>query len=181
MKNNYSAYKPFLTFLGKFFIAYFILFFLYQFYLNSFNSSKHEVDGFTKWVAEVSTRLLTSLGYNAHIVSNEKAPYYNFYLNDTAVSRIVEGCNGLSVIILFATFIYAFSNKLKPTILYILAGTSLICILNIVRIALLNVLLYYYSEYRVLLHDVFFPLIIYGTVFILWLIWVNKFSKYARK
>ena len=26
-----------------------------------------------------------------------------------------------------------------------------------------------------------FPLVIYGTVFILWIVWVNKFSYYARK
>jgi exosortase/archaeosortase family protein len=100
--------------------------------------------------------------------------YHNKY-----VSRIIEGCNALSVIILFIAFIIAFSGKLKNTIVFILLGSILIHVLNVGRIALLSIALYHFPQYQHLLHGVVFPLIIYGVVFLLWVIWVNKFSYHA--
>jgi hypothetical protein len=44
----------------------------------------------------------------------------------------------------------------------------------------LIVLLYHFPEQNHLLHGVLFPALIYGSVFVLWFIWVNKFSKYAK-
>jgi exosortase family protein XrtF len=176
LKNNYSAYKPFLVFLGKFFLAYLVLFFSYQYYLSSFEG---HVDTFTQWVSHVSANLLVFLGYDAKILVSTTLPCYDFYIHNQLISRIIEGCNGLSVIILFVSFIIAFSNKIKPTVLYALFGALIICLLNILRVAFINVLLYTYPRYNVILHDLLFPALLYGVVFILWMIWVNKFSKYA--
>jgi exosortase family protein XrtF len=53
--------------------------------------------------------------------------------------------------------------------------------MNVLRIALLSVALYYHPDQEALLHGVVFPLIIYGFVFGLWILWVNKFSNYASK
>jgi exosortase family protein XrtF len=97
------------------------------------------------------------------------------------VSRIVEGCNALSVIILFVAFVVAFSGKWIQTIGFILLGSILIHIMNVLRIAILSIALYYHPDQESLLHGVVFPLIIYGFVFVLWVIWVNKFSNYAQK
>ena len=69
----------------------------------------------------------------------------------------------------------------KQTLFFILGGSLFIYVLNIFRIISLSVLMYYYPAQEHILHGVVFPLIIYGTVFILWVIWVNKFSKYATK
>jgi len=85
------------------------------------------------------------------------------------------------VIILFISFVIAFSGKIKTTLLFILLGSFIIHVLNVFRIALLCILMYYFPKQQHLLHGVVFPLIIYGVVFILWIIWVNKFSKYATK
>ena len=75
----------------------------------------------------------------------------------------------------------AFSGKIKNTIYFILAGSFIIHILNITRIALLMVAFYNFPKANFILHDILFPLVIYGTVFILWIIWVNKFSFYAKE
>jgi exosortase family protein XrtF len=53
--------------------------------------------------------------------------------------------------------------------------------LNVIRIALIAIALYHYPEQEHLLHGVVFPLFIYGVVFLLWVIWVNKFSVYATQ
>lgn len=108
-------------------------------------------------------------------------PYIKLIYNQQYVARIVEGCNAISVIILFISFVAAFSGKLKTTLLFIFAGSLLIYVLNVLRIATLSALIFYFPEQESFFHGVVFPLYIYGVVFILWLIWVNKFSKYASK
>ena len=110
-----------------------------------------------------------------------KQAAYVFFVNNDSVARIVEGCNGVSVMILFIAFIIAFSTTFKKTSLYILIGLLIIHLLNIVRIALLGLGFYYYPEHEELLHDILFPLFIYGVVFALWVLWVMKFSGNAKK
>jgi len=84
------------------------------------------------------------------------------------------------VMILFVAFVIAFSGKFKNTIVFILLGLIIIHVLNVLRIALLSVALYSFPEYEHFLHGVVFPLVIYGVVFLLWVIWVNNYSSYAR-
>lgn len=108
-------------------------------------------------------------------------PSMRLFYHGKFVARIIEGCNAISVIILFAAFVVAFTGKLKHTVFYILGGSVLIHILNIGRIALLCILIYKFPAQENFLHGVLFPLIIYSVVFILWVIWVNKFSIHVRK
>ena len=82
--------------------------------------------------------------------------------------------------IISTAFVISFSGKFKTTLLFIIAGSILVYILNVIRIAILTVLLFSFPENEHVLHGVLFPLIIYGLVFILWVFWVNTFSKYAK-
>jgi exosortase family protein XrtF len=84
------------------------------------------------------------------------------------------------VVILFISFVIAFSGKLKATLFFVFGGSVLIYVLNIVRIVFLTILMFRFPKQGHFLHGVVFPLFIYGVVFILWVIWVNKFSKYAK-
>jgi exosortase family protein XrtF len=181
LKKYFIQYKPFLLFLGKFLLSYLILTFLYQTYLNQFDAKQNELDGVTKTVAHQSTEILSWFDAQCYTIPHEKEPSMKVFYHNKYVSRIIEGCNGLSVIILFASFIFAFSGKWPITIIYITLGSFLIHVLNLIRIALLNAALFYFPEYQHPLHGVIFPLFIYGVVFLLWVIWVNKFSFYAKK
>ncbi|QBN18754.1 exosortase family protein XrtF [Flavobacterium nackdongense] len=181
MKKYFILYKPFLLFLGKFLLTYLLLTFIYQSYLGRFDVNQNETDSFTKLVAQQTEDVLLFFNCDVKTLPNSKEPAVNLYYNHKPMARIIEGCNALSVIILFASFIIAFSGKLKPTVLYIIGGSLIIHILNVIRIALLCVFMYYYPKQQHFLHGVVFPLFIYGVVFILWIIWVNKFSKYAKK
>ena len=181
MKKYFILYKPFLLFLGKFLLTYLLLTFVYQSYLNQFDVKKLEVDGFTQLVAKQTKDVMLFFNCDAKTSPNLRESGVNLYYNQRPMARIIEGCNALSVIILFLSFVIAFSGKIKSTILFIIGGSILIHILNVARIALLCVLMYYYPKQQHLLHGVIFPLFIYGVVFLLWIIWVNKFSKYATK
>lgn len=181
MKKYLIRYKPFLFFLGKFLLTYLLLTFVYESYLNQFEAAKFEVDGFTQLVARQTKNAMLFLNFEADIAPNTKEPAMNLFYNQRHMARIIEGCNGLSVIILFIAFVVAFSGKIKTTILYVLGGSLVIHVLNVFRIGLLSILLYYFPASEHILHGVLFPLFIYGVVFLLWIVWVNKFSKYAAK
>jgi exosortase family protein XrtF len=181
LKNLLQQYRPFLLFLGKFLLTYVVLTVLYQSYLNRFDSAANQVDSFTQMVANQTQALLTFFDNDAQIESHPTEPSVKIIYNGKYVSRIIEGCNALSVMILFVSFVVAFTGKFRSSLLYILFGLFLIHILNISRIALLSMALYHFPEQEHLLHAVIFPLVIYGVVFLLWVIWVNKFSLHASK
>jgi exosortase family protein XrtF len=178
LKKYLVLYKPFLLFLASFFGTYVLLSLCYQFFLNGFDSNK--TDSITHFVAQNTEAVLSWFYQLVRVEEVVNEPFYSIYFQNKSVARIVEGCNGISVIILFISFVIAFSGSFKNTLLFVFGGSLFIYILNVLRIAALTVLLYYFPKQEHLLHGVLFPLIIYGVVFVLWVIWVNKFSKYAK-
>ncbi len=178
MKKYLAQFKPFLIFIGTFFSVYIVLTLLYKLYLNSFTLK--EVDGITKVVGSHVQSLMLFFNSDIKIVQSIHESCLDVCYNNKYVIRIIEGCNAVSVIILFVSFVIAFSGKFKSTLLFILFGILLIYVLNVIRIALLTVLLFNYPQHLHFIHGVLFPLIIYGVVFALWVIWVSKFSKYAK-
>ncbi len=181
MKDLLLQYKPFLLFLGKFIASYLILTIVYQFYLGRFDEKNAEVDSFTQIVADQSVTVLSWFDSKAYTMPHLTEPSVKIIYKGKYISRIIEGCNAISVVILFISFVIAFTGKFKNTILFILFGSILIHVLNIARIALLCIGLYHFPNLEHLLHGVIFPLVIYGVVFLLWVIWVNKYSMYAAK
>lgn len=173
--------RPFFIFLIKFGISYVVLSLVYWLYLSRFDATKFETDSMTYAVARQAEMLTDFTGNEAHIAPHESQACYRFSVNGRRVARIVEGCNAVSVMILFASFIIAFSSTFKKTALFIIAGIGIIHVLNVVRIALLCLSFYYYPEYKTIMHDIVFPLFIYGVVFALWIVWVQKFSIHAVK
>lgn len=177
MNTYLQQYKPFLWFLGKFFLSYLVLTVLYREYLSSFGDDV--VDGITSNVSFLTQKIANVFGIA--IATHPDYLSYQIIYKGKYLARIIEGCNAISVIILFVAFVVAFSGKIKTTILFVLGGSVLIYILNVFRIVFLTVLAYHFPSQEHILHGVLFPLIIYGIVFLLWVIWVNKFSKYASK
>jgi exosortase family protein XrtF len=168
-----------LLFLAKFAASYLLLTFIYQSYLHQFDEKKMEVDSFTQIVANQSKLLLSISDSQSHTGINTKEASVKLFYKGKWVARIIEGCNAISVIILFVSFVIAFTGKLKPTLLFLIIGSLLIHVFNVFRIALLCMALYNFPQFDSLLHDVIFPLVIYGLVFLLWIVWVNKYSFYA--
>lgn len=181
MKEYFTKYRPFLKFLGVFLLSYLLLIGVYQLYLSQFDESAFEVDGITNLVAEQTKTVLNAFGYTVDLSPSKNDPSVRVAVNLVPVVRIIEGCNAVSVMILFVAFILAFSNGFAKTIGFSLVGLLIIHILNVLRIALLTIGILKYPEYKHILHGVVFPLIIYGTVFILWIVWVTKFTRNDTK
>lgn len=146
-------------------------------YLSFSDGSKFYPDYMTNLVARQTSTLLNSIGYEASVLPHPDEASMKVIVNGKYVARVIEGCNALSIIILFLSFIIAFSGKFKTTVLYCFAGAIILYAFNLIRIVILSAGLYHYPWRREILHNVIFPMLIYGTVFLLWMFWVNRFSK----
>lgn len=180
MNTILNQYRPFLNFLLRFAVTYLVLTYCYTVYLDQFCIDNKEVDGFTRLVAEQTKSILNWVDPDAYIAPNPKEAGMKLFYQDRWIARIVEGCNAVSVMILFVSFVIAFKGRFQSMLWFIPLGIVCIHLANIFRIALLAIALYHFPNAEHLLHGVLFPLLIYGIVFLLWMVWVNRFSKYAQ-
>lgn len=181
MKELFKKYRLVVKFIVTFLSVYLVLTIGYKLYLDVSDGSKYYPDYVTNLVAKQSQTLIEAAGYDAKIAKHPNEPSMKLIVNNKFVARVVEGCNSISVIILFVSFIIAFAGNFKTTLLYVLAGSVLIYTVNIVRIAILSIGLYNYPWRREVLHTVIFPMIIYGMVFLLWMFWVNRYAKLRKQ
>lgn len=177
MRELLTKYKLVIRFIITFLVVYGVLTVSYYLYLNLSDGSKYYPDFMTNLVARQTNSLLNNIGYEAKVIPHPKEASMKVIINGKFVARVIEGCNAVSIIILFLSFIVAFAGKLKTTFLYCFAGSIIIYAFNLIRIAILSAGLYHYPWRKEVLHNIIFPMLIYGTVFLLWMVWVNRFSK----
>ncbi|KUJ51557.1 exosortase family protein XrtF [Chryseobacterium sp. JAH] len=166
-------FKPVLGILLRFIIIYVVLLLAYQFYLNSFSALG--LDPFSRMIVEHVMFLQNKLNFPTLLyddVANEQVYYY---VKNKYVTRMVEGCNAISVMILFLSFVFAFFKGTK-TFVFAVAGLVALYAMNVLRIVGLNIVTRDYPQYNKIAHDYLFPAVIYGSVVILWLIWIKFFA-----
>lgn len=159
-----------------FFGTYIVLSLVYQFYLDHASSQDYYPEPITHIVSLHTESLISIFGYETKMIPNVGDPSMLLGLNGKYLVRVVEGCNAVSVIILFLSFILAFKKDWKSTLLFILAGSVLIYAFNVLRIALLTIGIYEIPEHKELMHGTLFPLFIYGFVFLLWILWIRNYK-----
>ena len=166
----------------KFFVSYFLLVAIYNGYLQKSQQKEnfYQTSSITTAVANQTVKVLMAFGYNAKAIQHDKEVSLKLFFEGNYIVRIIEGCNAISLIILFVAFIFSFSGTVKATLLFSIIGSALIYIINILRIVFLVLMLHKFPSQIVILHDLVFPAIIYGFIFLLWVLWVNKFSNLKR-
>lgn len=180
MKSLLKQYKPVIKFIATFLLVYGVLSLAYSYYLDVSKGTVYYPDYVTNLVANQSEILLDSFGYDSQVLPHPDEPSMKLLVNGKYIARVIEGCNGTSVIILFIAFVVAFAGKAKTTFFYVLSGSVLIYTVNLFRIVILAIGLYHYPWRKEILHSVIFPGMIYGMVFLLWMFWVNRFSKIKK-
>lgn len=168
--------KAVIRFLGVFFGTYIVLTLAYQFYLDNVESEVYFPEPITHIVALQTESLISFFGYETKMIPSHYDPSMRLGINGEYIVRVVEGCNAVSVIILFLSFVLAFKKDWKTTLLFIFAGSVLIYAFNILRIALLTIGIYEIPKYQELMHGTLFPLFIYGFVFLLWIFWIRSYK-----
>ena len=152
----------------------------YKYYLDYSDGSKYYPDYITNLVGKQTEAILNSIDYRTNIIPHEDEPSLKVIMEQKFLARIIEGCNGMSVIILFIAFVVSFRDTWQRTTLFVLAGSVLIYVVNLIRIVLLTIGLYHYPWRSEIMHEVIFPLAIYGMVFMLWMFWVRGFAKQQK-
>lgn len=89
---------------------------------------------------------------------------------------IGDPCNGLTLFALFSLFIIAYPGKWKHKAWYIPLGIALIHTLNIIRITALCIITLKWPASLDFNHTYLFQVLMYGFIFLLWYIWIKKFS-----
>lgn len=175
-----KEFKPVLIFLVKFVFIGLVLMALYNVYLNQYH--KYNLpDPYSIFVADCTVSTLNTAGFDAGSAIDKKNPWVWIRMENLWPSYINEGCNAISVMIIFVAFVLAFSKGWIRTLLFVIGGLLIIQLMNIFRIALLNWIFVYHSEYGKIAHDYLFPAIIYGTVVLLWIVWVKYFALKIEK
>ena len=90
-------------------------------------------------------------------------------------------CDGLVLHALFLSFIVAFPGPWKHKLWFAPIGVLLIHGINVLRIVSLAMIIHYKPEYLDFNHDYTFTILVYSFVFLLWMIWVRKFSRINAK
>lgn len=174
---NLKEYKPALRFLLIFVGSYFTLNLLYGVWIESLGN---EPDKATYWVSSHTKIFLNTLGFDAWVSPNPDGPTIRLKNGEQVVLNIFEGCNGINVMIVFLSFVWAFAAPKKRWAWFIPMGLVVIHFANILRISLL----YWFSEKQQNLfhyfHKYFFTAAIYAIVFILWWWWVRLAQEDGR-
>ena len=166
-----NDFKEVLLILLRFLGIWLIMFLLYQFYLNQYADG---IDPYSKLIATQSEALLKKSGYLFTTKDFPQVQTIQFYFEGKPATRFIEGCNAISVMILFLAFVFAFYKKTK-TYIFSLFGLLALYMLNLFRIWALNIVVAECPEWTKAVHDYFFPLLIYGGMVILWVIWMNRY------
>ena len=181
MRKLFRKYNSVIRFVILFIGTYLVLGIFYSIYLKLSENGSYFPDYLTNLVAKQSATVLNGLGYSTVLTPDSIDHGMLITINNKYTVNIVEGCNSVSVIILFVAFIIAFAENFKKTLLFLFAGVVLIYVVNIIRIVILTIALYKYPQYENILHSVVFPGIIYSMVFILWMVWVRMLKPTSAK
>src|ERR1043165_5797745 len=92
---------------------------------------------------------------------------------------IGDNCNGIILFSLFSWFIIAYRGRVKCKLIFIPAGIIGIQLLNVMRVVVLAILDTHSRAWTEFNHTYTFTILIYGFIFWMWMIWVNRFAEKA--
>ena len=154
----------------------FLLWFVFYYILQV---DKHTINKpLSQLVVEQTTWLLSFFDANYHLSIEQRGKYilHTVCYDTKCLVGVGRGCNALELFVLFAGFIMAFPGAVKNKVWYISAGILLIHVLNICRVAALAVIQFKAPQYLDFNHKYTFTFLVYGVIFILWIIWVKRYS-----
>lgn len=85
-------------------------------------------------------------------------------------------CDGAPLLALFLSFVGAFPGPWRHKWWYMLVGVITIHLFNVLRIMGLALIVSWNPDWLAFNHDYTFTIAIYGYVFGLWWIWINRFA-----
>jgi len=163
--------KAILFFLLKFIGFYIVVNTAYGFWINSYYPGP---DPITEMVTHQSAAIISLTEDNIMVEGTTNSANVPIVQGTQRVISVFEGCNGLNVMIVFVSFIVAYSGTWKKNVIFGLIGVVLIHIANLFRVALLFFISKYYPDNLYFFHKYLFTGMLYILVFFLWYLWVKR-------
>ena len=93
---------------------------------------------------------------------------------------IGDGCNGITLLVIFLIFTLAYPGPWKAKLWFIPLGMISIHLLNTLRVLMLTIILKFHPSWLYFNHTYTFTLLIYGWVFFLWYLWASRFGNLQK-
>jgi len=164
--------SAFVKFLLSATALYLLLFLIHQFVVLRYTYYDQR---FISWIIEGAELGLKVLGYKTFKVLQDRDMQVLGIDGSNGV-WVGSNCNAISLFSLFTVFIIAYPGPWKHKVWFIPSGILAIHLINILRVVALAIIANY--DYRLLdfNHTYTFTFLVYGFIFALWILWVNKFS-----
>ncbi|WP_348533730.1 exosortase X [Hymenobacter nitidus] len=124
-------------------------------------------------ITAASSATLRALGFDTSVHGLDP---YLLLLNSQPAVHVGHPCNGLVLYALFAGFVLAFPGPWARKLWFIPVGMLVIYLINIVRIAALALNHLYSAETVEFNHHYTFTFIVYGFIFLLWMLWARRLA-----
>lgn len=124
----------------------------------------------------IANFIMIILGYNLIDPSQLYEQSRTLGIDGTHGLYIADSCSGLDLFALFSIFIIAYPGSIKNKFIFIPFGLLIIHMANIIRIIALCLVTLYAPETLDFNHHYTFTIFVYSIIFILWIVWVNKYT-----
>ena len=153
-------------------VVYFSWYLLYEFVIHPFK----RIDLFViDTTVVLSEKILNSLNYTTFTGEDRVIG-----IDGSSGLWIGDKCNGIELFALFAVFIIAYPGIIWRKAVYIPVGIISIEFINIFRVVGLAIAQYNYPKWIEFNHSYVFNVIVYGYIFLLWMLWANKLSSFTK-
>jgi exosortase family protein XrtF len=174
VKEFIPAFRFLATFLG----LYLGLNLLYGWWITSYRG---EADWATHLVTNQTSFILNVFGEQTSTQPKEGTPTVLILKESKIILSVFEGCNGINVMIVFFSFLFAYRGSWKSLAWFLPLGLFLIHVANLVRVVLLFYIAEYWQHYFYYVHKYLFTAAIYLVVFALWWWWMARVSGFSMK
>lgn len=168
----WSLKKPLFKFLFLFIFLYSIFYFLHEWYVKTYTLWDQK---FITHIISMSDFFLKLLGYKTFKNFNDKEIQVLGIDGSNGV-WVGSPCNAIPLFILFAAFIIPFPGRHKHKWWFIPTGIVFIHFANIIRVVALCMIAYHSPFSLDFNHTYTFTFLVYLFIFMLWVLWVKKFS-----
>lgn len=124
----------------------------------------------TQVIIKISYFILTLFGYEVNTYKKI------LWIEGSQGVKIINACLGWSIMAMFIGFIVIYPGKRKSKFWFIPFGIGIIILSNIIRITAMAMVSYHYVHLLDFYHKYVFNIILYLTIFILWIIWVRRYG-----
>jgi exosortase family protein XrtF len=151
---------------------YLLLYFVHQFIIKKYTFYDQKFIGSIIAMAEYFVKLV---GYKTFSVLQDR-DYQVVGIDGSNGVWVGSNCNAITLFSLFSVFIVAYPGNQKNKLWFIPLGIVLIHFLNLIRVISLVFIAYYSPTNLNFNHTYTFTFLVYTFIFLLWMVWVNKYS-----